>query len=72
MIVIHLQLAKPFQYLLKHIVAKDVVGLLLGEIVSIVQKNTSLQRMWLAYQYKLNASPDTVVELVLNLRRNVP
>ncbi len=33
----------------KHIVAKDVVGLLLGEVVS-TKKNTLLQRMWLAYK----------------------
>jgi hypothetical protein len=52
----------------KHIVAKDVVGLLLGEVVSIqknivkkecgwlafrrgskYEKNTSSQKMWLAY-----------------------
>jgi hypothetical protein len=32
----------------KHIIAKDVVGLLVGEVVS-TKKHTSLQRMWLAY-----------------------
>jgi hypothetical protein len=31
----------------KYIVRKDVVGLILGEVVSTIQ-NTSLQRMWLA------------------------
>ncbi len=31
----------------KHIFTKDVVGLLLGEVVS-TRKNPSLQRMWLA------------------------
>jgi hypothetical protein len=31
----------------KHILTKDVVGLLLGEVVS-TRKNTSSQRMWLA------------------------
>ncbi len=36
-------------YLKKHIVAKDVVGLLLGALVS-TKKGTSLQRMWLAYK----------------------
>ncbi len=33
----------------KHIIAKDVVGLLIGEIVS-TKKHTSSQMMWLAYQ----------------------
>jgi hypothetical protein len=32
----------------KHIVEKDVVGLLLEEVVS-TKKHTSSQRMWLAY-----------------------
>ncbi len=32
--------------------AKDVVGLLQGEVVS-TKKNTSLQRMWLAYQEEI-------------------
>ncbi len=31
----------------KHIITKDVVGLLLGDVVS-TKKHTSLQRMWLA------------------------
>ncbi len=35
----------------KHIVAKDVVGLLLGKVFSKYDKKyTSWQRMWLAYQ----------------------
>jgi hypothetical protein len=35
-----------------HIVAKDVVGLLLGALVS-TKKSTSSQRMWLAYKYEI-------------------
>ncbi len=35
-----------------HIVAKDVVGLLLGEGVS-TKNLTSLQRMWLAYKQEI-------------------
>ncbi len=31
----------------KHIITKDVVGFLLGEVVS-TKKHTSLKRMWLA------------------------
>ncbi len=32
----------------KHIITKDVVGLLLEDVVS-TKKNTSSQRIWLAY-----------------------
>jgi hypothetical protein len=47
--VIGLLLREAVSILKKHTVAKDVVGLLLGEVVS-TKKNTSLQRMWLAYK----------------------
>ncbi len=33
--------------------AKDVVGLLQGEVVSTKKKNTLSQRMWLAYQEEM-------------------
>jgi hypothetical protein len=36
------------KYKKTHILAKDMVGLLLGEIVS-TKKHTSLLRMWLTY-----------------------
>ncbi len=39
-------------YFKKHILAKDVVGLLLGVVVS-MKKGTSLQGMWLAYKKEI-------------------
>jgi hypothetical protein len=42
-----LAFSRGSKYKKKHIMAKDVVGLLLGVVVR-TQKNTSLQRMWLA------------------------
>jgi hypothetical protein len=49
--VVSLLLGEVVSILKKHIVAKDVVCLLLGEVPSKHEKeNTSSQRMWLAYK----------------------